>query len=157
MDQHAAEIAAAEAAIEAEENGLEPPPPPPSAAALAEQAEAAAVEAARRDPAAYAAKLTHALATSKAMAAAGREDAPPGWEWVACDACERWRLVPGGYYREKGLGDEGATFTCVSNSERPGAGCHEANDWPEEGGGGGGEGGEEEGGGEDDDVWGEAV
>jgi hypothetical protein len=90
------------------------------------------------------------------MAAAGREDAPPGWEWVACDACDNWRLVPGGFYRERGLGGDAATFQCTDNAERPGASCAEPNDWPkgeDEGGGGGGGGG----GGEEGDVWEEII
>jgi hypothetical protein len=162
--QHQAEIDQAEALVAAEDAGL----PDPGAAAAAALAEAtAAVEAARRDPITYAAALRAALELAGAMAAQGQEDAPPGWEWIACDLCENWRLVPTGFYREKGLGDE-VPFKCADNVERPGASCEEPNDWPkDEGGDGGGEeeeggggGYEEEGGGgegEEGDVWEEMI
>jgi hypothetical protein len=167
-----AQIDHAEAAVAAEDAGAAAAPAvdPQQQLLLQQQAAAeAAVEAARGDPAAYAAALRAALEQSKALAAEGRQDAPAGWEWVACDECDNWRLVPGGWYRQKGLAAEGAAFKCTDNTERPGASCAEPSDWPEEeggggggdgggggaGGGGGGVGGGEDGGyaDEDDAVW----
>jgi hypothetical protein len=101
-----------------------------AATAAAAAAAAAAVEAARHDPKTYAAALAEALAAVRVLAAAGSEDPPPGWVWIACDACSKWRLVTAGCCGERGFDRGGVAFSCADNGERPDASCKQPDDWP---------------------------
>jgi hypothetical protein len=56
----------------------------------------------------------------------GVEAAPPGFEWIECEACSTWRLITLAYLAALGEG-----WTCSTNLERPGASCADEPEWRE--------------------------
>jgi hypothetical protein len=100
------------------------------------------VDEARQDPGAF----HRALEAAKVYCRTSEGGAaPPGWEWVSCDSCEKWRLVSKVLFDQQGWGAEEATFKCSDNTDRPGASCEDPPDTEDQGEGGNG-GGEGEGG-----------
>ena len=81
------------------------------------------VDEARRDPAAF--KRAWEAAKEYCKTSDGNA-APAGWMWVACDDCQKWRLVSKVLFDQRGLEADAVGFVCKDNTDRHMACCEDA-------------------------------